>query len=112
VKGDKAFYEALGQRLEKYRSDRSMTQAQLGAYLSPQLTRAAISNMEKGRQRVLTHTLCHIADILEVELADLVPPREAKPVTADMKRTLERKLPKAAADRIAKTMERSKGRAA
>jgi len=111
VKDDKAFYAALGIRLEHHRR-KKMTQAELGASLSPQLTRAAISNMEKGRQRILAHTLCHIADILEVKLTDLVPPRESMPVSADVKGTLERKLPKAAAEIITRTIERSKGRAA
>jgi transcriptional regulator with XRE-family HTH domain len=112
VKDDKAFYEALGRRLERHRSAKNMTQAELGACLTPQLTRAAISNMEKGRQGVLANTLCHIADILGVQLTDLVPPRENRPVGTDLKKSLESKLPKGAADVFAKTIARSKGRAA
>lgn len=109
---EKSFYVAVGTQIEKRRSSKDMTQAQLGSYLNPPLTRAAISNMEKGRQRILAHTLCHIADILGVELADIVPSDKAKPVAADVKRTLERKFPKAAAE-ITKAIERSKrGRAA
>jgi transcriptional regulator with XRE-family HTH domain len=111
VNDEKAFYGAVGVQIEKYRTGKSLTQAQLGSYLRPPLTRAAISNMEKGRQRILAHTLCHIADILGVEVADLVPPRNDKPVAADVQRTLERKFPKAAAE-IAKAIERSRGRAA
>jgi transcriptional regulator with XRE-family HTH domain len=111
VKDEKPFYVAVGTKIEKHRSEKGMTQTQLGSYLSPPLTRAAISNMEKGRQRILAHTLCHIADILGVELAELVPSRKSKAVAVDVKRTLERKFPKAAAE-ITKTIERSRGRAA
>lgn len=111
VKDEKAFYATVGTQIEKHRSDKGMTQAQLGSYLNPPLTRAAISNMEKGRQRILAHTLCHIADILGIDVTELVPSRKTKPVAVDVKRTLERRFPKAAAE-ITKAIERSRGRAA
>ena len=111
MKHEKTFYVAVGTAIELHRSYKGMTQAQLGSYLDPPLTRAAISNMEKGRQRILAHTLCHIADILGVEVADLVPSRKATPIAVDVKRTLERRFPRAAAE-ITKAIERSKGRSA
>jgi len=37
------------------------------------LTRASISNIEKGRQKILVHTLLQIASALKVTLQELVP---------------------------------------
>jgi transcriptional regulator with XRE-family HTH domain len=66
------FYTALGRRIHKLRRQRGLTQEQLGARLAPQLTRASITNIEAGNQRVLAHTLWQIAEVLEVSSDELL----------------------------------------
>lgn len=48
-----------------------MTQEALGRIVS--LTRTSITNIEKGRQKVLLHTLADIAAALETEPGRLLP---------------------------------------
>lgn len=43
------------------------------------LTRTSITNVEKGRQKLLLHTLADIAKALQVEPASLLPKLEAEP---------------------------------
>lgn len=89
------FYEALGQKIQKIRDHRKMTQAQLGLLLDPPSTRASIANIENGKQRVLAHTLSQLARVLEVEVAELVPvslDRSKAPSKTDVERELRKKL--------------------
>jgi len=67
-----AFYADLGSRIQAHRRGR-LTQEQLAARLDPPLTRAAIANMEAGKQGVLVYTLVQIADQLGVPPAELLP---------------------------------------
>lgn len=55
------------------RVQRGLSQEALAKRLAPQVTRAAIANMELGKQRVLTHVLAQIAQVLEIFPADLFP---------------------------------------
>lgn len=48
-----------------------LTQERLAELVS--LTRTSITNVEKGRQKLLLHTLAEIAGALEVDLASLLP---------------------------------------
>jgi DNA-binding XRE family transcriptional regulator len=48
-----------------------MTQDSLAKSVS--LTRTSITNIEKGRQKILLHTLADIAAALSVNPADLIP---------------------------------------
>jgi transcriptional regulator with XRE-family HTH domain len=48
-----------------------LTQEGLAQLVS--LTRTSITNIEKGRQKILLHTLRDIADALQVQVATLVP---------------------------------------
>lgn len=90
-----SFYEALGQKIQKIRDERKMTQAQLGLLLDPPSTRASIANIENGKQRVLAHTLPQLARALEVEITELVPvsvDRSKAPSATDVERELKKKL--------------------
>lgn len=82
------FYVALGRRIFEHRINAKLTQAQLGAKLAKPLKRAAIANIETGKQRVLAHTLVEIARALEVSLLDVVPGE----VTMSAEQDVERKL--------------------
>lgn len=67
----KSVYEQIGQAVAHYRTKSEISQAALAAAIG--LTRTSISNIEKGRQKMLVHTLLEIADALSVSPADLIP---------------------------------------
>lgn len=66
-----AFYEEVGQRIYKYRDERGMTQEELASHVS--LARTSITNIEKGRQKLLIHTLVDIANALDKSPLDFLP---------------------------------------
>ena len=67
------FYEEVGRRIRDARTRRKppLTQEQLAKEVA--LTRTSITNVEKGRQKVLLHTLADIAVALQVHPASLLP---------------------------------------
>ncbi len=73
-----AFYEEVGRRIRDARKRRKppLTQETLGELVS--LTRTSITNVEKGRQKFLLHTLADIAAALQVEPASLLPQSSAE----------------------------------
>jgi transcriptional regulator with XRE-family HTH domain len=66
-----ALYEATGELIRKARTARKLTQTDLAASVG--LTRTSVVNIEKGRQKLLLHTLFGFAAALGVELVDLLP---------------------------------------
>ncbi len=66
----KEVYRLVGQQIRKERVKRHMTQEDLASRVG--LTRTSVTNIEKGRQKVLLHTLFHLAEVLGVELGDLL----------------------------------------
>lgn len=69
------FYQTVGRRIRQARKDRKMTQEDLGAAVS--LTRTSITNIERGRQKLLLHTLASIAETLRIAPASLLPENDA-----------------------------------
>jgi transcriptional regulator with XRE-family HTH domain len=71
------FYEEVGRRIRDARKRRKppLTQEALAELVS--LTRTSITNVEKGRQKFLLHTLAEIAAALQVEPASLLPQSNA-----------------------------------
>ena len=67
------FYEEVGRRIREARKNRkpSLTQEGLAELVS--LTRTSITNLEKGRQKFLVHTLADIATALHVPASSLLP---------------------------------------
>ena len=65
------FYQELGSRIQQARRSRGLRQEDVAAALS--LTRGSIANIERGRQRVLAHTLAEIALLLGVSPSTLLP---------------------------------------
>src|ERR1700710_3129159 len=63
-------YRALGERIRNERLKRNITQDELASRVG--LTRTSITNVEKGRQRLLVHTLVQIADSLGTQPASLL----------------------------------------
>ena len=93
---DHHFYLELGRRIRTFRTEQGLTQATLGLRLDPPVTRAAIANVENGKQRVLAHTLVQLAQILRVETRGLLPtlssPRSTRAQQQDLERELAKKL--------------------
>src|SRR5215213_5149195 len=71
----KPFSAAVGDLIKKHRVRAKITQDQLAHRVK--LTRTSISNMESGRQRIQLDTLYIIAEVLKVEISDLLPLPEA-----------------------------------
>ncbi len=67
---EKRFYAAFGRRVQKARKLLAMTQTELAAQVGA--TRAAIGNIECGRQRVLGHTAFALSQALRVPIAELM----------------------------------------
>lgn len=72
------FYEEAGRRIREARKRRKprLTQEELAKMVS--LTRTSITNIEKGYQRMLLHTLVDIAAALHIEPGSLFPWSDAK----------------------------------
>lgn len=70
------FYGELGRRINATRKRRGMTQEELADRVG--LTRTSITNIEKGRQKVLSHLLVELSDALNVSLHDLLPNPDAE----------------------------------
>ena len=72
------FYQEVGRRIREARKRRKppLTQETLAQLVS--LTRTSITNVEKGRQKFLLHTLADIAIALQVEPASLLPQSNAE----------------------------------
>lgn len=65
------FYREFGKHLHDARSATGLSQEALGTAVG--LNRTSISNIEKGRQRLLMHQLPVLARILGVSVGDLLP---------------------------------------
>lgn len=68
---DELLYAAVGRRVRKARLEKKITQEELAAAIG--LTRTSITNIEKGRQKLLLHTLSALARRLAVPCASLLP---------------------------------------
>lgn len=67
-------YKQLGERVCRLRNKLGLTQAELASAIS--LSRTSVTNIEKGRQQILLHTLCDLASALQVNPARLLPSAE------------------------------------
>jgi transcriptional regulator with XRE-family HTH domain len=102
-----AFYAALGRQIQAHRRGR-FTQEELASRLEPPLTRAAIANIEGGKQGVLIYTLVQIASHLGVSPADLLPTetRQEQPMSSEQleNELLEAKVPARASRRLTRSL--------
>jgi transcriptional regulator with XRE-family HTH domain len=87
-----AFYFSLGRRLQDFRKARHLTQEQVGALITPPLTRASIANIEAGKQGVLAYTLVQLAQALEITLDDLLPEETAPSQQPELRRRVQNEL--------------------
>ena len=65
------FYSEFGNRVQRARRKLKLTQEALASLVG--LTRTSIVNIEKGRQKVLCHTLVALSRSLKVKCEDLLP---------------------------------------
>ena len=63
-------YARIGRAIHEARRQHGLTQAELSSAVG--LTRTSISNIEKGRQKILLHTFFEIARALGIDPAQLV----------------------------------------
>lgn len=72
------FYRKVGEKIRAKRQERGVSQEALAKAIG--LKRPSLSNIEKGRQNILLHTFCDIAETLNANVSDLLPDRTAEPV--------------------------------
>ena len=70
-KMDGSFYQRFGSNLRQARKAAGLSQTDLALAIS--LTRTSVSNIEKGRQKVLLHTFGELLRVLNVQPGDLLP---------------------------------------
>lgn len=75
-----SFYEEFGKLLQKARLPRSsrstkLTQAELAEAVG--LSRASVANIERGQQRVQLHIVVQLAEVLGIEVGELIPQQNA-----------------------------------
>ena len=76
-------YRVLGQRIERARTELGLTQAELADRVVPKLKRVTVSNIERGKQRILVHVLLELARVLKRPVAELLSPPEPSVMVAD-----------------------------
>jgi transcriptional regulator with XRE-family HTH domain len=84
-------YTIFGSRVRALREKRNVTQEELARRVD--LSRTSITNIEKGRQRVLLHQIVDIAGALEAKVDELMPAEQpaapSLPLRADVQRIIE-----------------------
>ncbi len=81
-------YSLFGSRVRALRERRQVTQEELARRVD--LSRTSITNIEKGRQRVLLHQILDLANALDAKPADLFPTAASgKPLRDDVAQLVE-----------------------
>lgn len=70
------FYKGVGERVRSARLDQKVTQEALAKLVG--LTRTSLTNIEKGRQKILLHTFADLAAALRVPETELLPRKTRK----------------------------------
>ncbi len=83
-------YTFFGSRVRALRERRQVTQEELARRVD--LSRTSITNIEKGRQRVLLHQIVDLAHALDAKPGDLFPAPAAaeKPLRDDVAQLVEK----------------------
>ena len=72
-------YADIGKRIRDARDGLSLTQEELAEKLG--MSRTSVTNIERGRQQILVHTLFSIAAALKMQVRQLLPEDEVIAVT-------------------------------
>jgi transcriptional regulator with XRE-family HTH domain len=87
---DDRIYRVFGARLRELREEKSVTQDELARRVD--LSRTSITNIEKGRQRVMLHQMVDLARALEADPQTLLPAADSlasPPLRPDVKEVVE-----------------------
>ncbi len=71
----KKLYEFIGSQIRRFREEADLKQGELATRV--QLSRASITNIELGRQRLSIHQTYQLAEALNVDVSEIFPPKEA-----------------------------------
>ena len=71
IKNRRELYQIVGRKVKLARKASKLTQEDLASRVS--MTRTSVTNIEKGRQKILLHTLFDLAAAMKVPVAQLVP---------------------------------------
>jgi transcriptional regulator with XRE-family HTH domain len=74
----KQLYQAIGALIREHRKRHGLTQERLAKQIG--MSRAAIANIEAGRQQLLVHQLYDIASVFELDISILIPIRSPTPI--------------------------------
>jgi transcriptional regulator with XRE-family HTH domain len=84
-------YTMFGSRVRALREEKKFTQEELARRVD--LSRTSITNIERGRHRVLLHQIVEIAEALDAKPSDLmpldIPSENEKSVRDDVARVIE-----------------------
>lgn len=84
-------YAMFGNRVRALREEKRFTQEELARRVD--LSRVSITNIERGRHRVLLHQVVEIAEALDAKPTDLmpslIPDPSSKPIRDDVARVIE-----------------------
>ena len=83
-------YAELGKLVRRHRMRLKLTQDQLADRVG--LSRTSITNIEKGRQKVLIHHLIHLAESLQVRPEALLPPIGMPHIPPEIEQRLDKNL--------------------
>lgn len=100
------FYKSLGSRIRKARIALNLTQEQVADTLS--LNRTSITNIEKGKQKILAHTLIDLAESLQISVTDLLPKSKQNNKTVSAKSLLPENSSPEERDFLEKVLKRTK----
>lgn len=87
---DDRVYRLFGSRVRALREERNVTQEELASRVA--LSRTSITNIERGRQRVMLHQMMDIAQALDADPGKLVPGPDAvavEPLRDDVARVVD-----------------------
>lgn len=90
-----ALYRGMGQRIRSARQKLHLTQVALGDLVG--LSRTSITNIERGRQNILAHTLYELGRRLQVPIESLMPSDYLQSKQDD---ELEARMPKGLPDQV------------
>jgi transcriptional regulator with XRE-family HTH domain len=93
-----SIYAETGRRIRDYRKAKGLSQGRLAVLVD--LSRTSITNIERGQQKILLHTLAEIANALGVGAHDLLPKRTGTPSE------LDRQLPKDVSPKLRKLISK------
>jgi len=71
INNRQGLYEIVGRRVREARKTSNLTQEELASRVN--MTRTSVTNIEKGRQKLLLHTLFDLAAAMKVPVVQLIP---------------------------------------